>query len=166
VDALGGANPKPTSRPGANCAVQGREAQKRPTRLFGGLSPPGCRYDTGIGCNKPNRRANHHGHRKTYVSAPRGVRGFVFPATLARTREGECRISESRKLAEGPSNVVKFQAPRTDDVDAPSTPIGEPVPNDYFTHMFSKSFFKLPFVTLPQESGDGWGEFWERVDVE
>jgi hypothetical protein len=33
------------------------------------------------------------------------------------------------------------------------------------THLFSKSFFKLPFVTLPQDPGDDWGEFWERVDM-
>jgi hypothetical protein len=42
-------------------------------------------------------------------------------------------------------------------------PIGEPVPNDYFTQLFSMSFFKLPFVTLPQEACDDWGEFWKRV---
>jgi hypothetical protein len=42
-------------------------------------------------------------------------------------------------------------------------PIGEPVLNDYFTQLFSMSFFKLPFVTLPQEACDDWGEFWKRV---
>jgi hypothetical protein len=67
--------------------------------------------------------------------------------------------------AEGPSNVVKFQVRRTPDVGALSVPMGESVPNDYFTHLFSKSFFKLPFVTLPQDPGDDWGEFWERVDM-
>jgi hypothetical protein len=61
------------------------------------------------------------------------------------------------------SNVIKFQAPRPPDVDAPSSPIGEP--NDYFTHLFSKSFFRLPFVTLPEDPGDCWGEFWKRVDM-
>ena len=69
------------------------------------------------------------------------------------------------KPAEGPSNVVKFQVRRTDDGGTLSAPIGEPVPNDYFTQLFSMSFFKLPFVTLPQEPGDDWGEFWERVDM-
>jgi hypothetical protein len=56
VDALGGANPT-RLRPGADCAVQGRKTQKRPTRLFGGFLPPGCRSVTGNGCKKPNRRA-------------------------------------------------------------------------------------------------------------
>jgi hypothetical protein len=67
--------------------------------------------------------------------------------------------------AEGPSNVVRFQVRRTPDVGALSVPIGEPVPNDYFTQYFSMSFFKLPFVTLPQDPGNCWGEFWERVDM-
>src|SRR5258708_38466045 len=31
---------RPDSRPGADCAVQGRKAQKRPTRLTGGFPPP------------------------------------------------------------------------------------------------------------------------------
>jgi hypothetical protein len=30
-------------------------------------------------------KANHHDHRKTYVSAPRGVRGFVSHSTGYRT---------------------------------------------------------------------------------
>jgi hypothetical protein len=78
-DALGGANPT-RLRPGADCAVQGRKAQKRPTRLTGGLSPPGCRSDTGDGCDKPNPVGNHHDHRKTYVSAPCGVPAIInFP---------------------------------------------------------------------------------------
>jgi hypothetical protein len=67
------------------------------------------------------------------------------------------------KTAEGPSNVVQFAGRKTEDFV--STPIGEPVPNDYFTHLFSMSFFKLPFVTLPQDPGDDWGEFWKRVDM-
>ena len=58
------------------------------------------------------------------------------------------------------SNVVKFPVQRASDA---GTPIGAPVPDDYFTRLFSMSFFKLPFVTLPQEPGDTWGEFWERV---
>jgi hypothetical protein len=59
------------------------------------------------------------------------------------------------------SNVVEFPV-RRHDVGA-SVPIGAQLPNDYFTHLFSMSFFKLPFVTLPQDPGDNWGEFWERV---
>jgi hypothetical protein len=68
----------------------------------------------------------------------------------------------SPRLAEGPSNVVKFSVRKTHDARTPA-PIGAPVPDDYFTQHFSMSFFKLPFVTLPQEPGDDWGEFWERV---
>jgi hypothetical protein len=45
--------------------------------------------------------------------------------------------SDSPKPAEGPSNVVKFQVRRTPDVGTLSAPIGEPVPDDYFTHLFS-----------------------------
>jgi hypothetical protein len=32
-------------------------------------------------------------------------------------------------------------------------------------NMFSKSFFRLPFVTLPAEEAATWGEFWERADM-
>jgi hypothetical protein len=35
----------------------------------------------------------------------------------------------------------------------------------HFTTLFSTSFFKLPFVTLPSEECDTWGEFWKRVDM-
>jgi len=51
------ARSRPDYRPGADCAVQGRKAQKRPTRLFGGWSTPGCRSVTGDGFDQPNRRA-------------------------------------------------------------------------------------------------------------
>jgi len=80
-------------------------------------------------------------------------------------RESQTLLGDCPKPAEGPSNVVKFQVRKTHDDGTLSVPIGEPVPNDYFTHLFSKSFFKLPFVTLPQDPGDDWGEFWERVDM-
>jgi hypothetical protein len=66
--------------------------------------------------------------------------------------------------AEEPSNVVKFQVRGKHHISTP-VPIGAPMLDDYFTQLFSMSFFKLPFVTLPQEPGDTWGEFWERVDM-
>ena len=72
--------------------------------------------------------------------------------------------TDSPKAAEDPCNVVQFSDRRKRDVGAP-VPLGAPVPDDYFTQYFSMSFFKLPFVTLPQEPGDNWGEFWERVDM-
>jgi hypothetical protein len=91
---------------------------------------------------------------------PRGesVDSFSLQPAIGRP-ESQTLIGDSPKPAEGPSNVVEFPVQRT------HVPIGEPVPNDYFTHLFSMSFFKLPFVTLPQEPGDTWGEFWERVDM-
>jgi hypothetical protein len=84
------------------------------------------------------------------------------PQPAIGQRKSECRVSESRKPAERLSNIVEFPAQRTHDG---GVPIGEPVPNDYFTHLFSMSFFQLPFVTLPQDPGDCWGEFWKRVDM-
>ena len=51
VDALGGANPT-RLRPGADCAVQGRKAQKRPTGLTGRLFTPRLSVCHGHGCEK------------------------------------------------------------------------------------------------------------------
>jgi hypothetical protein len=51
--------------------------------------------------------SNHHDHRKTYVSAPRRARRSVFPATRYIGQPGsECRLSESRKPAEGLSRRI------------------------------------------------------------
>ena len=96
---------------------------------------------------------------------PRGesMDSFSLQPAIGRP-ESQTLIGDSPKPAEGPSNVVEFPVQRTHDAGAP-VPIGEPVPDDYFTHLFSMSFFKLPFVTLPQEPGDNWREFWERVDM-
>ncbi len=46
---------RPDSRPGADCAVQGRKAQKRPTRLTGGFRPPGRRSVTGAAVESQNQ---------------------------------------------------------------------------------------------------------------
>ena len=86
-----------------------------------------------------------------------------LPQTGIDHRSDGNPASDCPRPAEGPSNVVKFQVRRTDDVGTLSVSLGAPVPDDYFTQHFSMSFFKLPFVTLPQEPGDDWGEFWERV---
>ena len=51
MDALGGANPT-RLRPGADCAVQGRKAQKRPTGLTGRLFTPRLSVCHGHGCEK------------------------------------------------------------------------------------------------------------------
>ena len=76
--------------------------------------------------------------------------------------DGQTVLGDSSKPAKHPSNFIEFSDRRTHDAGAPG-PLGAPVPDDYFTHLFSMSFFKHPFVTMPQEPGDDWGEFWERV---
>jgi hypothetical protein len=59
----------------------------------------------GNGCEKPNRRANHHDHRTTDVPAACGVRGFVFPSTRCVGQpESETRTSDSPTPAEGMSS--------------------------------------------------------------
>jgi len=99
--------------------------------------------------------------RPMFPPRAESVVSFSLQPAIGRF-ESQTPIGDSPKPAEGPSNVVEFPVQRTHDA---GTPICEPVPNDYFTHLFSKSFFKLPFVTLPQDPGDDWGEFWERVDM-
>jgi hypothetical protein len=99
--------------------------------------------------------------RPMFPPRAESVDSFSLQPAIGQS-DGQTLIGDSPKPAEGPSNVVKFQVRKTHDVGAP-VPLGEPAPDDYFTHHFSKSFFKLPFVTLPQKPGDDWGEFWERV---
>jgi hypothetical protein len=72
--------------------------------------------------------------------------------------------AKAEKAAEEPSHVLEFPVQKKHFAGTPE-PIGARVPDDYFTQLFSMSFFKLPFVTLPQEPADNWGEFWERVDM-
>jgi hypothetical protein len=74
--------------------------------------------------------------------------------------DGQALLGDSPKPAEEPANVVDFRVRRKHHI---GTPV--PMPDDYFMQHFSMSFFKLPFVTLPQEPFDTWGEFWERVDM-
>jgi hypothetical protein len=50
--------------------------------------------------------SSRHDHRKTYVSAACGLRGFVSLQPAIRQRERECCASESHRPAEGLSRRV------------------------------------------------------------
>jgi hypothetical protein len=76
------------------------------------------------------------------------------------------------------SNIIEFR-PKTQERSAAATPrrtspavelpLDDGAPavegSQQLAKLFSDSFFKLPFVTLPSEECATWGEFWEHVDI-
>ena len=71
------------------------------TCLSAGFHPPAARSVSGYRLWNAKPKDPHHDHRKTYVSAASGVRGFVFASTRYRKPESERRIGESGKPSDG-----------------------------------------------------------------